>query len=127
MPNESTVLFDSGASVHCCPLNFGEQWPLLPLHGTVPQLKTVSGDPITTYGKRIVGLLLDGHVCYLQFYVCDVHIAVVSVSRLTSQGYTTYLSKDHLTLTAPDSTCIRVHRKGPMFYLQPIVIQYDAG
>jgi hypothetical protein len=79
-PNNSTLLFDSGASVHCCPPGFGDEWPLLPLHGISPQLRSVSGDPVTAYGKRIVRLELDGHTCYLHFYVCDVYLPVVPVS-----------------------------------------------
>ena len=67
MPDNKALLFDSGASVHCCPLSFASNWPLLPLHGVVPNLKTVSGDPLVVHGKRIVGLSLKGHVCYLQF------------------------------------------------------------
>ena len=41
-PDNQTILFDSGASVHCCPLDFGDKWPLLPLHGVVPNLRAVS-------------------------------------------------------------------------------------
>ena len=126
-PDENTVLFDSGASVHCCPLKFGESWPLLPLHGVVPQLKSVSGDPITVYGKRIVGIELDNHVCYLHFYVCDVHLPVVSVSRLTAQGYITHLAKDNMTLTSPSGEEIKVHCTGPMFYLQPNIVDFKQN
>ena len=62
----------------------------------------------------------------MQFYVCDVHIAAASVSRLTSQGYTTFLSRERLTLTAPDFTSVRIHHEGPMFCSQPAIVQYDA-
>ena len=125
VPNNSTVLFDSGASVHCCPLRFGEEWPLLPLHGISPQLHSVSGDPIVVHGKRIVGLELDGHVCYLHFYVCDVHLPVVSVSRLTTQGYVTHLARNNMTLTAPTGQVVTVHCTGPMFYLQPKKLPFN--
>ena len=112
MPDDKTLLFDSGASVHCCPLHFAEEWPLLPLHGVTPNLKSVTGEPLTVYGKRIVGLSLNGTICHLQFYVCDVHLAVVSVSRLLSQGFTTHLSPTTMTLTASNGTVIEIHRKG---------------
>ena len=125
-PTPTTLLFDSGASVHCCPLDFASEWPLLPLHGLTPNLKTVSGSPIQTYGKRFVGLKLNGHICYLQFYVCDVHISVVSVSRLISQGFSTYLSKKSMTLTSPTGVEIQIHRTGPMFYLYPDILPYNS-
>ena len=111
--------------VHCCPPGFGDEWPLLPLNGISPQLRSVSGDPITVYGKRIVGLELDGHTCYLHFYVCDVYLPVVSVSRLITQGYITYLSTTKMTLTATTGQTVTVHCTGPMFYLQPKILPYN--
>ena len=125
VPDEQTVLFDSGASVHCCPPDFASNWPILPLHGVRPNLRSVTGNPITVHGKRVVGLSLNDTVCYLQFYVCDVNLPVVSVSRLLSQGFTTLLSPNSLQLTAPDGTQIDILRKGPMFYLQPQILDFD--
>jgi hypothetical protein len=120
----NTILFDSGASVHCCPLSFGSSWPLSPLHGTTPQLRSVSGEAITVHGKRLVGLQLGTHVVHIQFYVCDVHFPVISVSRLTSQGYVTHLEKKEMTLTAPTGEVIDIHCTGPTFYLEPTVLDY---
>ena len=123
-PNLNTILFDSGASVHCCPLSFGENWPLLPLHGVSPELKSVSGQSIPVYGKRLVGLQLGSHVAHIQFYVCDVHFPVISVSRLTAQGYVTHIEAKEMTLTAPTGEVIDIHCTGPMFYLQPKIMKY---
>ena len=46
------VLFDSRTSAHCCPPDFGEQWPLLPLNGNGQPLKSVTGQPLNMYGTR---------------------------------------------------------------------------
>ena len=124
-PGEGTILFDSGASVHCCPLNFGSSWPLLPLHGVVPKLRTGSGAPITAHGRRIIGLELDGHTCYLHFYVCDVLLPVVSVSGLIAQGCITHATKDNMSLVSPSGNLIKIYCAGPMFYLHPNIVRFD--
>ena len=93
----------------------------------MPKLRTVSGAPITVRGKRIIGLELDGHICYLHFYVCDVHLPVVSVSRLTAQGYITHLAKDSMSLVSPSGDLITIHCAGPMSYLHPRIVRFDQG
>ena len=37
------ILFDSGAATHCCPKDFASEWPLLPLTGKAPPLRSISG------------------------------------------------------------------------------------
>lgn len=123
-PTKNAVLFDSGASVHCCPPCFGSNWPLLPLHGITPEHKFTSGEVINVHGKRLVGSRLEIHVAHIQFYVCDIHFPLISVSRLTAQGYATHLETNEMTWTAPSAEVVCVHCAGPMFYLEPTILQY---
>ena len=69
----SNIMFDSGACVNVCPLDFAAEWPLLPYDGGgFSPLKTVSGSPITTYGRRLCGMKFGNATLYIHFYVCDV-------------------------------------------------------
>ena len=47
------ILFDSGAATHCCPKDFASEWPLLPLTGRAPPLRSISGQPLTVFGRRL--------------------------------------------------------------------------
>jgi len=69
-------LFDSGAAASCCPRDFAPDWSLLPLSGKPPPLKSISGQPLNIYGRKLVEFELDG----MRFYVCDVPYNVLSVS-----------------------------------------------
>ena len=63
------TLFDSGAAASCCPT-------LLPLSGKPPPLKSISGQPLNIYGRKLIEFELVG----MRFYVCDVPYNVLSVS-----------------------------------------------
>ena len=79
------ILFDSGAATHCCPKDFASEWPLLPLTGLTgraPPLRSISGQPLTVFGRRLVKVDFEGQPCFLHFHVCDVPYCVVSVGRL---------------------------------------------
>ena len=80
--SEPWILFDSGAATHCCAKDFASEWPLLPLTGKVPPLRSISGQPLTVFGRRLVKVDFEGQPCLLHFYVCDVPYCVVSVGRL---------------------------------------------
>ena len=66
------ILFDSGAAANCCSRDFAPAWPLLPLTGKPPPLKSISGQPLNVYGRKLVELEMDGSTFWLRFYVCDV-------------------------------------------------------
>ena len=78
------VLFDSGASAICCPNNFGEEWPLLPLNGDPPPLRSISGQPLHVYGRRFIHMSLDGVPVCFHFYMC---VCVILIRRFLLQGY----------------------------------------
>ena len=65
--SEPWILFDSGAATHCCPKDFASEWPLLPLTGNASPLRSISGQPLTVFGRRLV----EGQPCFLHFYVCE--------------------------------------------------------
>eukprot|EP00439_Symbiodinium_sp_Y106_P076225 s1078_g15.t1 len=80
--SEPWILFDSGAATHCCSKDFASEWPFLPLTGKAPPLRSISGQPLTVFGRRLVKVDFEGQPCFLHFYVCDVPYSVVSVGRL---------------------------------------------
>ena len=61
------ILFDSGASANCCPKDFGSEWPLLPLNGEPPPLRSISGQPLHVYGRRLIRMTLDGFPACFHF------------------------------------------------------------
>ena len=87
LDSEQWILFDSGASANCCPKDFGADWPLLPLNGEPPPLRSISGQPLHVYGRRLIRMKLDEVPVCLHFYVCEVPYPVISVARLLLQGY----------------------------------------
>ena len=65
------ILFDSGASANCCPPWFAEDYPLLPVGGNCPILRSISGKTLDIIGKRVVELDCGGHSLCIHFYVCQ--------------------------------------------------------
>ena len=65
--HDDWILFDSGAATHCCPKDFASDWPLLPLTGRAPPLRSISGQPLTVFGRRIVKMNFDGQDSFLHF------------------------------------------------------------
>eukprot|EP00439_Symbiodinium_sp_Y106_P022406 s3079_g2.t1 len=49
--SEPWILFDPGAATHCCPKDFASEWTLLPLTGKAPPLQSISGQPLTVFGR----------------------------------------------------------------------------
>ena len=97
------ILFDSVASANCCPKDFGSEWPLLPLNGEPPPLRSISGQPLHVYGRRLIRMTLDGVPTCFHSYVCDVPYPVVSVARLLLQGYKVNMNSPY-TCTLFDNT-----------------------
>ena len=111
------ILFDSGASANCCPKDFGSEWPLLPLNGEPPPLRSISGQPLHTSCLRpsVVRMTLDGFPrCF--HVICDVPYPVISVARLLLQGYKVNMnSPDTCALTTPDGQEARIVRHKSWF------------
>ena len=123
--DEPWILFDSGAATHCCPQDFASEWPLLPLTGKAPPLRSISGQPLTAYGRRLVKVDFDGQPCFLHVYVCDVPYCVVSVGRLLRQGFEVSMKKESQTLSTPDGKQVPILRHGSLLFLRPSVAPFD--
>ena len=102
------ILFDSGAATRCCPKDFASDWPLLPLTGRAPPLRSISGQALIVFGKRIAKMSFDGQDSFLHLYVCNVLYCVVSVDRLLRQGYSVQLSSEDHSLVNPEGCRIPV-------------------
>ena len=89
----------------------------MPLTGRAPPLRSISGQPLTVFGRRIVKMNFDGQDSFLHFYVCDVPYCVVSVGRLLRQGYRVQLSSEEHSLVNPEGCRIPVERHGSLLFL----------
>ena len=122
---EPWILFDSGAATHCCPRDFASDWPLLPLTGKPPPLRSISGQPLTVYGRRLVKVDFEGQPCFLHFYVCDVPYCVVSVGRLLRSGFEVKLTAESQTLSTPEGQCVPVIKHGSLLFLRPTMLPFE--
>ena len=118
------ILFDSGAAAHCCPKNFAREWPLLPLQDRAPPLRSVTGQLLNIYGRRLVGMKIGDVEFHMHFYVTDIPYPIVSVGRLLAQNYTATLGKEMLTLHAPDGKNLPVEREGSLLFLKPEILPF---
>ena len=84
-----SLMIDSGAATHVCPLWFASQFPLHQLaHGTGPQLRTATNQHIKLHGYRWVCMTNhSGQQIVIPFYVCEVKQPILSVTRLVEQGF----------------------------------------
>ena len=123
--HDDWILFGSGAATHCCPKDFTSDWPLLPLTGRAPPLRSISGQPLTVFARRIVKMNFDGQDSFLHFYVCDVPYCVVSVGRLLRQGYSVQLSSEEHSLVNPEGCRIPVERHGLLLFLRPTLLPFN--
>ena len=80
MDVDTWILLGSRAAASGCPRDFAPDWPLLPLSGKPPPLKSISGQPSNVYGPKLIEFELDSISLWLHFYVCDVPYTVLSVS-----------------------------------------------
>ena len=81
---ETWILFDSGDAANCCPPDFAPEFPLLQLDERAPPLKSISGQTLNIYGRKLVAFEIEGKRLWLNIYVCDVPYSVISVARLLS-------------------------------------------
>ena len=113
----SWILFDSGAAANCCPKNFAPEWPLLPITGVKPPLRSVAGQPLKIYGRKLVDMKSGDCEFYLHFYVTDIDYPLVSVGRLLNQGYRVEISSEDMVLKSPCGSKIPLHRHGSLLFM----------
>ena len=118
------VLFDSA---HCCPKNFAPEWPLLPLNGSKPPLRSVTGQPLHVYGRKLVGMKVGEVDFFLHFYVTDIDYPLVSVGRVLVQGYTVELSELQMCMKCPGGQSMPLHRHGSLLFMQPSIQPFEKN
>lgn len=105
--NTSWFLFDSGAASHCCPRDFAADWPLLPLEGGRPPLRSVTGQAIELYGRRPVGCRINSVTCTrtlsTQLFLLDDFFHKVSKSLWKNMIW---------RFQSPHGRTIELHRNG---------------
>ena len=105
--------------------DFGADWPLLPLNGEPPPLRSISGQPLHVYGRRLIRMKLDEVPVCFHFYVC-VPYPAISVARLLLQGYKVSMeSPDACMLKIPDGREARIARHGSLLFLCPQLDKFD--
>ena len=70
-------MFDSGAAANCCRPDFAPEFALLQLD-KAPPLKSISGQTLNIYGRKLVACEMGGERLWLNFYVCDAPCSVIS-------------------------------------------------
>ena len=85
--NETEVMVDSGAALHACPSWFS---PTTPVNTSVTYaMRTATGEPVSTTGKRRVKMLTDVGISATPYNVSPgLSRALLSVAQLNDAGNT---------------------------------------
>ena len=116
--NKDELMIDSGAATHVCPIWFASttQTYDIPEHER-PNLRTATEDPITVYGYKWVYMTNESNQqIVIPFYVCSVSQPILSVTRLTEQGFSIYLSEQP-TITHPNGFEAKLKTKEGTYFL----------
>ena len=116
--NKVEIMIDSGAATHVCPTWFAPDSPLYTLQqGQGPNLRTATDESITIHGYKWV-LMTNQHNYQLAvpFYVCDVKLPIMSVTRLTEQGFDIQF-KDNPTMSHSKGFQANLVQRAELFYL----------
>ena len=65
--DETWTLFYSGAAANCCPPDFAPAFPLLQLDERARPLKSISGQTLNIYGRKVVAFEIAGKRLWLNF------------------------------------------------------------
>ena len=116
---EAEIMIDSGAATHVCSSWFAQNSPLYTLpQGQGPSLRTATDEEINMYGyKWVLMANNDNYKIVAPFYVCDVKQPIMSVTRLTEQGGSTYSSKDTPTMSHSRGFHSNLVKRTELFYL----------
>ena len=125
--DETWILFDSGAAANCCPRDFAPEFPLLQLDEKAPSLKSISGQTLNIYGRKLVAFETEGKRLRLNFYVCDVPYSVISVARILQQGCKATLSSEGSRLEGPSGESTPVVKYGSLLFLCPKPVSFDPS
>ena len=96
-----------------------ELQPFLPISGIPRPLKSISGQPLNVYGRKLVELKLMVFQLWLQFYICDVPCSVLSVPRRLLQGYQVEPGRQNCSMTSPVGQRMTVTKHGSLLFICP--------
>ena len=116
--SKDELMIDSGAATHVCPIWFASttQTHDIPEHER-PNLRPATEDPITAYGYKWVYMTNESNQqIVIPFYVCSVSQPILSVTRLTEQGFSIHLSEQP-TITHPNGFEAKLKTKEGTYFL----------
>ena len=116
--NKVEIMIDSGAATHVCPTWFAPDSPLYTLQqGQGPNHRTATDESITIHGYKWV-LMTNQHNYRIAvpFYVCDVRLPIMSVTRLTEQGFDIQFT-DNPTMSHSKGFHANLVQRAELFYL----------
>ena len=98
---------------------------MLRLDERAPPLRSISGQTLNIYGRKLVAFEIEGQRLWLNFYVCDVPYSVVSVARLLQQGCKATLTSEGSRLEGPSGEVMPVVRYGSLLFMCPKLVSFD--
>ena len=117
------ILVDSGASVHVCPLWFGQRH--FPLRCNPEEMKTLgpiwaaNGEQMTVHGFRSIHLQINDHLTMLvNFVVLNATNPIISVPLLQKSGITVNFDPKGARLVR-DHHVVPLHFEQKLFWLRP--------
>ena len=118
--NNVDVMIDSGAATHVCPPWFGNEFPLNTLaENEKPNLISVTNNEIPVYGYRWIHFNNEnGQSVVIPFYVCQVKQPILSVSRLTHQGFEVNFNSDAPEVKHKESFNSTLRNRNGLFYIR---------
>ena len=121
-------MIDSGAATHVCPQWFAPKFQLHALlKGDEPQLRTVTNTQIKVHGYKYVIMKNNkGQSIVIPFYVCDVHAPILSVTRLTEQGFNIQLNETP-TITHKHGFETQLVQRDGLYYMRAEMTQLPHG
>ena len=122
------VMIDSGAATHVCPQWFAPRFQLHELpKGDEPQLRTVTNTRIKVPGYKCVIMKNNyGQPIVIPVYVCDVHAPLLSVTRLTEQGFNIQLNETP-TITHKHGFETQLVQKDGLCFMRAEMTQLPQG
>ena len=116
----ASLLADSGAGLHACPLWHASHVPLEPSPKVIA--RGASGILLQHFGRRVVGYELpEGTRCRIAHEVMNVSKPVLSVGRLNAAGFTLHLAPEDAYLQKGKKVPLR--RDNEVFFLDVKVLR----
>ena len=85
----------------------------------LPELRTVTGDPMTIYGIKYIDYeITPNYSMIIKYFVCDVQLPIVSVSGMNYAGYSPVMGEKPYILHNRQYVGKLLKRKG-LYFIQP--------